>query len=68
MTRKEFECEYGLAIGEWKCKKNLKTKLDYIYEGYDAGYLNAVPSDELLQNKDFMQGYDDGYIARNYKK
>lgn len=66
MTRKEFEKKYGDAIGEWKCKKNLISKLDYSNEGFDAGYLNAVPSDELLQNEDFMRGYDDGYVARYY--
>ena len=66
MTREEFKNKYNLAIGEWKCYKNLTCDSDFSYEGWAAGYAGCVPDDELLENEAFMHGYDCGYTTRFY--
>ena len=66
MTREEFKREYSLAIGKWRVIDKLVYDSQYRTEGWNAGYAGCIPDDEFLQNKNFMEGYKDGYSCRFY--
>lgn len=64
MTFKEFEESYGRAYDEWELSEDLETDEDYENEGWNAGYSLFIPPEAMLDDEDFMRGYDEGYNKR----
>lgn len=58
----DFFEKYDEADGDWVFPDDyVLPEEDYENEGYACGHEFAVPDSDLLQDEDFMRGYNDGY-------